>query len=72
MVENQWLGREVFGVAFDGTGFGTDGAIWGGEFLQSKIDSFRRVGHILPFQLPGGDAAIAEPWRVAHLSGNCI
>ncbi|MGD1002311.1 MAG: carbamoyltransferase HypF [Candidatus Brocadiia bacterium] len=55
----------VLGLALDGTGFGTDGTIWGGEFLIADLRDFRRVGHLAPMPLPGGDAAIAEPWRTA-------
>ncbi len=59
----------VIGVAFDGTGFGTDGAIWGGEFLIADCRHFRRAAHLRYVGLPGGDGAIREPWRmaVAHL-----
>ncbi len=55
----------VLGVALDGAGFGSDGTIWGGEFLIADLRDFRRVGHLAPMPLPGGDAAIAEPWRTA-------
>jgi hydrogenase maturation protein HypF len=55
----------VLGVALDGTGFGSDGTIWGGEFLIADLRDFRRVGHLAAMPLPGGDAAIAEPWRTA-------
>jgi hydrogenase maturation protein HypF len=65
MLEHQVPDREVLGVAFDGTGYGTDGTIWGGEFLLATKSSFRRVGHLLPFVLPGGEKAIDEPWRTA-------
>lgn len=65
MIEHRWLDRTVLGAAFDGTGFGDDGTVWGGEFLMASATGFRRVGHLLPFSLPGGDRAIREPWRVA-------
>jgi hydrogenase maturation protein HypF len=55
----------VIGVAFDGTGYGTDGTIWGGEFLIADLAGFERVGHLAPVPMPGGAAAIKEPWRMA-------
>ena len=55
----------VIGVAFDGTGFGTDGTIWGGEFLLADLASFERAGHLDPVPMPGGAAAIRQPWRMA-------
>jgi hydrogenase maturation protein HypF len=55
----------VIGVAFDGTGYGTDGTIWGGEFLIATLASFRRAGHLAQVPLPGGAAAIRQPWRMA-------
>ncbi|REJ92467.1 MAG: carbamoyltransferase HypF [Planctomycetota bacterium] len=64
MVEHGWLDQTVLGVAFDGTGYGTDGTIWGGEFLLSSATGFERVASLRPFVLPGGEAAIREPWRV--------
>ncbi len=63
------LTEPVIGVSFDGTGYGTDGAIWGGEFLVGDYREFRRAGHLRYVGMPGGDQAIREPWRmaVAHL-----
>ena len=55
----------VIGVAFDGTGYGTDGTIWGGEFLVAGLAGFERGGHLAPVPLPGGAAAIRQPWRMA-------
>lgn len=55
--------RKVIGVAFDGTGYGTDGNLWGGEFLLADPKGFERVGHFGYIPLPGGEMAIREPWR---------
>jgi hydrogenase maturation protein HypF len=55
----------VIGVAFDGTGYGTDGTIWGGEFLTASLAAFERGGHLAPVPMPGGAAAIRQPWRMA-------
>ena len=65
MLEHGWLDRTVLGVAFDGTGYGTDDTIWGGEFLLSTATHFERVASLRPFVLPGGEQAIRQPWRVA-------
>lgn len=57
------LFKKVIGMALDGTGYGTDGKLWGGEFLVADIYGFERVGHFRYIPLPGGEAAIREPWR---------
>lgn len=64
MAENN-LDGEVIGVAFDGTGYGTDGTIWGGEFLRASYDGFERISSVAPFAFAGGDAASREGWRPA-------
>ncbi len=65
MLEQGWHDETVLGIAFDGTGYGDDDSIWGGEFLLCSLQSFERVGHLRPFVLPGGEIAIRQPWRVA-------
>lgn len=57
--------KKVIGVAFDGTGYGLDGNIWGGEFLTADRASFVRAAHLDYLRLPGGDMAVKEPWRMA-------
>lgn len=64
MAENGLEG-EAIGVIFDGTGFGVDGTVWGGEFLVGGYTDFRRMGNFLQLPLPGGDAAVKEPYRMA-------
>ncbi len=64
MAENR-VNAPVLGVCWDGTGYGTDGTIWGGEWLLVRDDDFERVGHLRTFRLPGGDQAVQEPRRSA-------
>ena len=64
MAENGETGR-VIGVAFDGTGYGTDGNSWGSEFLIADLSGFERFAHLNYIPLPGGDRAVREPWRIA-------
>ncbi|MCX6898937.1 MAG: carbamoyltransferase HypF [Verrucomicrobia bacterium] len=64
MAEND-LDGPVLGVAWDGTGYGTDGTIWGGEFFRATRHDFERVAHLRQFRLPGGDSAVREPRRSA-------
>lgn len=64
MAENDYM-KPVIGVAFDGTGYGTDGTIWGGEILLADGQGFERFGHIAPFVQIGGDASAKEGWRIA-------
>jgi hydrogenase maturation protein HypF len=64
LADNGEAGK-VIGVAFDGTGWGDDGTVWGGEVLAADLRSFERLGHLATVPLPGGAAAIREPWRMA-------
>lgn len=63
LFEHELEGPALFAV-FDGTGYGTDGTIWGGEFLVADLESFHREAHVGLFALPGGEAAIQEPVRI--------
>ncbi|MFP5235890.1 MAG: carbamoyltransferase HypF [Acidobacteriota bacterium] len=56
----------VIGLSLDGTGYGTDGNIWGGEVLIAELHSFERFAHLEYAPMPGGDAAVKEPWRMAY------
>ena len=64
MAEHGLRGR-LLGVAFDGTGYGLDGTVWGGEWLLCDETGFRRVGHLAPVRQPGGDRCAREGWRMA-------
>jgi hydrogenase maturation protein HypF len=64
MAENHLDGK-VIGIALDGTGYGTDGAVWGGEVLLATYADFERIAHLDYVPMPGGAAAITEPWRMA-------
>lgn len=57
--------KNVIGVALDGTGYGEDGTIWGGEFFFGNLYGFKRVGRLMPVRMPGGDKAVSEPYRMA-------
>ncbi len=66
LADRQRLGSPVLAVTYDGTGYGTDGTIWGGELLLiTDPAEFARVGHLAPFALPGGDGAVRQPARIA-------
>lgn len=64
MAEHHLTGQ-VIGVAFDGTGFGTDGCIWGGEFMVADLAAFSRYAHLRYVPMAGGDTAVRQPWRMA-------
>jgi hydrogenase maturation protein HypF len=66
MAENGIEG-DVIGVALDGTGFGLDGTVWGGEFLKTNLRDFTRLAHLKKVPMPGGSMAIKEPWRMAKV-----
>nr|WP_026038384.1 carbamoyltransferase HypF [Clostridium arbusti] len=64
LAENN-IDRKVIGIAYDGTGYGVDGRIWGGEFLLCDNKEFTRLGHLNYVKMPGGEMAVKEPWRMA-------
>ncbi|MFO7912598.1 MAG: carbamoyltransferase HypF, partial [Desulfotignum sp.] len=64
MAENH-LDEPVIAITLDGTGYGTDGRIWGGEILAATCETFQRKAHLTYVPMPGGDAAVLEPWRMA-------
>jgi hydrogenase maturation protein HypF len=64
MAENRIVGKTVC-VVYDGTGFGDDGTVWGGEVFIADYTGYERFGHLSPMLMPGGDAAILHPWRMA-------
>ena len=65
MADNELSDRKLIGLSFDGTGYGTDGAIWGGEVLLASYADFERAAHLEYLPLPGGDSATRNPWRIA-------
>jgi len=64
LAEHGEMGPAV-GAIYDGTGLGTDGAVWGGELLVGGLEGFERAGHLRPVRMPGGEQAVREPWRMA-------
>jgi len=64
MAENELDGSDILGVSWDGTGYGTDGTIWGGEFLVPQGITFNRAAYFKPFRLPGGEQAIHDVWKI--------
>lgn len=79
VIQEHDLKSAVIGVSFDGTGYGTDGNFWGGEFLLTQGSEFRRLAHLKYRKMPGGDKVVSEPWRmvlsilgkkgISHLAG---
>ena len=65
VIAEHGLKKPVIGVSFDGTGFGTDGNMWGGEFLLVSGKKFKRLAHFAYCKMPGGDKVVSEPWRMA-------
>jgi hydrogenase maturation protein HypF len=64
VIEEHGLDGELIGIAFDGTGYGTDGVLWGSEFLAAGRGSFERLAHFAEFPLPGGESAIRDVWKI--------
>ncbi|MCA6116806.1 carbamoyltransferase HypF [Bradyrhizobium sp. WSM 1738] len=73
VIAEHGLGRPTLALLLDGYGYGSDGGNWGGELLLCEGAGFRRIGHLAPLKMPGGDRAVREPWRMAsaifHLLG---
>ncbi len=65
VIANRQINGAIIGVALDGSGYGTDGKVWGGEFFTGAECSWERKGHLKYYPLPGGEAAVREPWRMA-------
>ena len=66
LAENKYpLDKNVIALCYDGTGYGQDGNIWGGEILGKNALSYERIGHLQYLPLPGGDLAIKKPYRIA-------
>jgi hydrogenase maturation protein HypF len=66
LAEHGLTGVDAVGAIYDGTGYGTDGTVWGGELLVGGLADFERAGWLLPVRMPGGAAAVRQPWRMAH------
>ncbi len=64
LMAEQGIEEEIIGVSFDGTGYGEDGRIWGGEFFVGDVHGLERAGHLRYIPLPGGDRAVEQPWRM--------
>ncbi len=67
LAEHGLAGVTAVGAIFDGTGYGPDGSVWGGELLTGGLTGYERSGHLWPVTMPGGTAAIRQPWRMAHV-----
>ncbi len=65
LAEHGLAGATAVGAIFDGTGYGSDGTVWGGEILAGGLRGFERAGHLRPVRMPGGEAAVRQPWRMA-------